>query len=1424
MSVGKMPSVSDDFVISLSLDNRPLEEIFWDTPHTAFCAVEPSPDRPQTSSSADPCIDYQREKRWIGSVGCEDGSIWLLDTGIPIKQQEVAVRINSDKPEAAIRDDSSVNSSHSRIFEGFRSPRSPRLGGPASPLLSRKSSSVAVPTVAISPPVESTAVFQNVDGIINPSDERPRSRSESVTTTYSTSSRYSNLGLLPSPTPTRAKNLAAVSQTTATARLASISANDEKMMQRGLKSQGRSTPEHVGSVTKLAAQVRSGLTEVYGKSDEDTGSKRRKPEMADDMNVEVGDFFRDSPRIPEKEKAMDDDVKEELKAEQELLRLEEQMDEQTGARKEMPQKSNSSGHILRSRLLFPELSGSAILALQDCSLPGRIVVLTARGTLAIIDEYQHDIAATVDLDHISRQREVPSTRPNLSPHLRWKGLSIVSKGEVDILATYAHLPDELATEPSAAHTTIFVFQLSRTTELKLIGRTSIRGCGPVSIASNSKGGLFLLQATANQLCRYSLEFEEEKRGSDLQKSRSYAQLGSLLSPMPSRPASRAASVRESSSKPGAEDSEMTQALGRFLGRRRKDETAALHLSEFFPRTVVLGEATVVRNYQEAQWTGMLICGRSGIAWNAETAWCFTLDANFSECDTISLGAVQGCGTMQLPLNSPELLRSEVLKHCSGHIAVVGQHVLRLKPSTLDALHLDAGIVEGRLSPRMPEDTIILMQKSLYNDQLLSHPVFPYSVTGGSPILAMDQAGNLQHFQLGDLRHAKTSHSSLDSRTTCTTHLALQPTGQQLVITGDEDGWMKVWSRETSELLCADCLFNCAVQAIEPSPFTEKDTVSELYALSEDGTIAVYDLEQMALAYLIPGSRHAVEGVLLSGKDLVIAYASGKTRVWDLDTLQFRRSTGIDAAEESLVNRAWLPLFRQLHSSSRHDLGEPEQAILHLKLDSLNMKDVGVLLHTLHTWDLQGDIDNVIQSMTNVALGTRSAIRLLIGHSATQADLASWQVSGRHTAWKQLMLVALAHRFIGESETEIAATKVITFYASVLQDVVGPAFCAGDIATYIEYYNHSSLHVHQAARLLLDARMGAMVDADILELLDKEVGHLPVNMSVSTRTDSLSVNALILMAAVALRRFSVLSSTALKDIANSIQLYLQQDDDSHLQQLAIDLAGRGFDIWQNFCDPSDMLRALFSLAVRKDEDGRHHSPIAHARAAVIQLASTCGAIFITTITMDILDAKTIAQRNAIMKLCVFVARKKPSVLLPSLPRLAEAVVKSLDPTRVHMRESIQQTATVILNELVSTYPAIDFAGKTQKLAVGTHEGAVIMYDLKTATRLYVLETHHSQVSAISFSPDGRRLVTAALDDRKLTVWKVGSSFGSMFVVGGPPRQGTGPGEPFKTYDFFVADEDSTEKDPATGLPHIRISWPGERNTCLQIGKMKMTFAT
>jgi len=103
--------------------------------------------------------------------------------------------------------------------------------------------------------------------------------------------------------------------------------------------------------------------------------------------------------------------------------------------------------------------------------------------------------------------------------------------------------------------------------------------------------------------------------------------------------------------------------------------------------------------------------------------------------------------------------------------------------------------------------------------------------------------------------------------------------------------------------------------------------------------------------------------------------------------------------------------------------------------------------------------------------------------------------------------------------------------------------------------------------------------------------------------------------------------------------------------------------------------------------------------------------------------------------------------------------------------------------------------SQRLAVGTCEGAVIMYDLKTATQLYVLEGHKKRPAACTFSPDGRRLVTVSLEEGVVLVWKVGSSFTSFFNPGAPPRQGNSGSQPYKTLSFNVGDE---------GLSHIMVN--------------------
>ena len=158
------------------------------------------------------------------------------------------------------------------------------------------------------------------------------------------------------------------------------------------------------------------------------------------------------------------------------------------------------------------------------------------------------------------------------------------------------------------------------------------------------------------------------------------------------------------------------------------------------------------------------------------------------------------------------------------------------------------------------------------------------------------------------------------------------------------------------------------------------------------------------------------------------------------------------------------------------------------------------------------------------------------------------------------------------------------------------------------------------------------------------------------------------------------------------------------------------------------------------------------------------------------------------------------------------MKSLDPNLTSHRDAVLDAATEILGHVVKTfarlvlsprcssltdslpspfssmrsYPTIDFHMTSQRLAVGTGEGAIVMYDVKTATCLYVLECHKQGLAACSFSPDGHRLVSVSLEEGVVFVWKVGNSFASFFNPGAPPRQGHRGSDPFKTLNFNVGD--------------------------------------
>jgi hypothetical protein len=167
----------------------------------------------------------------------------------------------------------------------------------------------------------------------------------------------------------------------------------------------------------------------------------------------------------------------------------------------------------------------------------------------------------------------------------------------------------------------------------------------------------------------------------------------------------------------------------------------------------------------------------------------------------------------------------------------------------------------------------------------------------------------------------------------------------------------------------------------------------------------------------------------------------------------------------------------------------------------------------------------------------------------------------------------------------------------------------------------------------------------------------------------------------------LSSSTLRDIANQILKSLENVEDPVSTSVALELCTRGFSVFQNYLDGVRALRAIFKIAVNSlpaaAATGDASPPPSTsnirnlARQAILVAASVNAPLFMTVLSIDAIQSDVDQEERAItLKLIAFMVRKKPVVLFAHLPRLVDAVVKSLDP-RGTLRGALQQTATFIL---------------------------------------------------------------------------------------------------------------------------------------------------
>ncbi|KAL6301983.1 hypothetical protein BKA93DRAFT_436971 [Sparassis latifolia] len=688
------------------------------------------------------------------------------------------------------------------------------------------------------------------------------------------------------------------------------------------------------------------------------------------------------------------------------------------------------------------------------------------------------------------------------------------------------------------------------------------------------------------------------------------------------------------------------------------------------------------------------------------------------------------------------------------------------------------------------------------------------------------------------------------------------TKRRFVVGGGDDGSVAIWTLDSLKLCALWTIFTTPLAQVIQLHDEEVGRLQDcILCISQDGAIAVIAVDaECQFLYLVPASVAPLRRICLGEGNMLLVYADGRARLWDTTTREFWRSMAADKADALLREGGWnhwsletaaSTSTSQVLSALPRASGVDSTATLLLDVEALlqqyghgphsaetkasatnldrerpyKQQQLRSTLSSLLTFGLSEEIDAICRTKLGI---NASRVRVGLTSECNASSIFSehaphspWCISSEASAMRASAVVAVLRALAYDDDLMQNANTVAAFYLASLAQAVGNSYRPPCLSILAERWLRTS-ELRHAYRVLFDAGVAQRSDAETIQMVEKWQSSLPCLQLEADRESVSSAMALFICGFIAVEKYSFLTTSSLADISRSIALYLH-DDTSPYRALAIELCSRGFPVWQQYVDAVEMLRALFTLAMSsKKEAISVHNVWLLARAAILQIMSSNTPLFMTTLTIDILHPRSVQHRRSTLQLVIFLIRKKPLVLYSNLPRLVEAVVKSLDPNSTASRDAVLDSATEILGHIVQTFPTVDFHMATQRLAVGTSEGSVVMYDLKTATRLYVLEGHKKRATACSFSPDGRRLVTMSLEESVVLVWKVGSSFTSFFNPGAPPRQGHGGSEPFKRLDFNVGEEAHMTLEST--LEYVRFEWPTERCVKLRIRDSTLTFST
>ncbi|KAF9430241.1 hypothetical protein BGZ94_007778 [Podila epigama] len=615
--------------------------------------------------------------------------------------------------------------------------------------------------------------------------------------------------------------------------------------------------------------------------------------------------------------------------------------------------------------------------------------------------------------------------------------------------------------------------------------------------------------------------------------------------------------------------------------------------------------------------------------------------------------------------------------------------------------------------------------------------------------------------------------------------------RSLLLTGGDDCSTRIWNVSArTETACFNNHSLPVTHFLQVPDDVNSRIRRSVISVAEDYSVAVISIEEMSCIFLFGAYEHPLKAIQWRPPEdyIVLSYADGAAFVWQiiLSALTPLRPNEIqnEGAFSSKTPQTGANTELAVHGSRKRIFSSQSRLTVpggqspiidnapsvpsnktQQCLDAA--KAVLSLLVTENDAYAQSirKLLNLPSPVAAVALGIKGTY----GNISLQSSLAgtqqggSWCVSPTLTASKFVAVLSLSKAIAQAQNVDVDLDTWSRGYCGAVQDIIGPQFSPPSLSFLVKYWQDPQAEIQEAAKIVLLSTIERLSKADVASLVKYWFDYLPASALPGSCSSQHMARSTIILGILGAEKAEALPERVRKLVALSLTILLNDDQRVSYKVASIDLLAQGFKSWQSFIRADTVLKTLFALAMDEQSGGSLVSR--RAKRAVAQIAGVNHALFVATLTQEILECKRVSEKTGLLKLISIIARKSPSVLYSGIPKLSEAIVKSLDPTISHVREAILPVGTSVLLDLVQSFPQIDVHVGSQKLAVGTLEGAIIVYDLQTATRWQILEGHTKAVSAVSFSKDGKTIISCSIKEGNVRLWHPNPGFFGMLMGGG-----------------------------------------------------------